>query len=153
MAMKLTLEQIREGDEEIIIRYKNRSRLVDDVICCIEGQEKKISAVKDKKTYLLRPQEIIYLESVDGSVYLYTKEDVYSTSMTLNALEYHYKPQGFFRCSKSMVINIYRISHLKSKPGNRIDAMMDNGEHVIISRRYASELRAVLKSGTTVHTC
>lgn len=85
--MKLTLEQIREGDEEIIIRYKNRSRLVDDVICCIEGQEKKISAVKDKKTYLLRPQEIIYLESVDGSVYLYTKEDVYSTGMTLNALE------------------------------------------------------------------
>ncbi len=68
--------------------------------------------------------------------------------MTLNALEYHFRTQGFFRCSKSMVINIYRISYLESKPGNRIDAMMDNGEHVIISRRYASGLRAVLKSGT-----
>lgn len=55
------------------------------------------------------------------------------------------KQKGFFRCSKSMVINIYRINKLKSMSGNRIDVTMDNGEHVIISRRYAKELRSTLK--------
>ena len=44
-----------------------------------------------------------------------------------------------------MIINIYRIEKLKSESGNRIDAMMDNGEHVIISRRYAKELRSILR--------
>ncbi|MDE7251069.1 MAG: LytTR family transcriptional regulator DNA-binding domain-containing protein, partial [Lachnospiraceae bacterium] len=55
--------------------------------------------------------------------------------------------RGFFRCSKSMVINIYRISTLKSESGNRILALMENGEKVMISRRYARELRRILKGG------
>ena len=46
---------------------------------------------------------------------------------------------------EKLIINIYRIEKLKSESGNRIDAMMDNGEHVIISRRYAKELRTILR--------
>jgi len=46
-----------------------------------------------------------------------------------------------------MVINIYRISHLQSKPGSRICATMENGEEVMISRKYAKGLRQVLKGG------
>ena len=44
-------------------------------------------------------------------------------------------------------MNIYQIDRLKSKAENRIDAQMKNGEHVIISRRYAKELRRILKGG------
>ena len=58
-----------------------------------------------------------------------------------------YSEEGFFRCSKAMVLNVYRIEKLQSLSGNRIDATMDNGEHVIISRRYAKELRVLLKGG------
>ena len=77
--------------------------------------------------------------------YLYTSMEVYRTNMSLAAVESLYMDEGYFRCSKSMIINIYHIEKLKSESGNRIDAMMDNGEHVIISRRYAKELRSILK--------
>ena len=43
--------------------------------------------------------------------------------------------------------NIYRIDHLKSEPGNRILATMENGEKVMISRKYAKGLRQILKGG------
>lgn len=96
---------------------------------------------------MIRPQDVIYLESVDGGTFIYTKKEIYRTGITLAQAELLYGKEGFFRCSKAMVMNIYRIVKLKSEPGNRIDAMMDNDEHVLISRRYAKELRNILKGG------
>ena len=79
----------------------------------------------------------------------YLKEkDVFTSAMSLASIDQDYSDIGYFRCSKSMIINIYQIDKLQSKPGNRIDAKMINGEHVIISRRYAKELRSILKGGT-----
>lgn len=53
--------------------------------------------------------------------------------------------EKFFRCSKSMIININRVERLKSLPSNRIDATMQGGEHIMISRTYASDFRRLLR--------
>jgi len=39
------------------------------------------------------------------------------------------------------------VTALHSLSGNRIDATMEGGEHIIISRRYAVEFRRLLKGG------
>lgn len=143
--MKITLQKIENGTEEVIIKYHAMTEQIDSIINYINRQEEKWVVCKDGQQFVISPQNVIYLESVDGITYLYTDEDVYRTGLSLAAAEAAYMEEGYFRCSKSMVINIYRIQKLKSEPGNRIDAMMDNGEHVIISRRYAKELRSILK--------
>lgn len=143
--MKITLQKIENGTEEVIIKYHAMTEQIDSIINYINRQEEKWVVCKDGQQFVISPQNVIYLESVDGITYLYTDEDVYRTGLSLTAAEAAYMEEGYFRCSKSMVINIYRIQKLKSEPGNRIDAMMDNGEHVIISRRYAKELRSILK--------
>ena len=51
----------------------------------------------------------------------------------------------YFRCSKSMIINVNKVEMLKSMPSNRIDATLVSGEHIIISRTYASDFRKLLK--------
>lgn len=146
--MKLTLQQIENGTEEVIIKYRTMTEQIDSIVNFINRREDKWVVYKEGQQFMISPQKVIYLESVDGVTYLYTDEEVYHTGMSLAAAETAYMREGYFRCSKSMVINIYRIQKLKSQPGNRIDAMMDNGEHVIISRRYAKELRAILKGGS-----
>ena len=143
--MKLTLQQITEGQEEVIVRYFERNEEVDSLIRRIEQKNDKILAVIEDKKILIAPTDVLYLESVDNIVYVYTKKEVGSTGLTLALAESLYEYEGFFRCSKSMVINIYHIEYLKSIPGNRVDVTMDNGEHVIISRRYVKALRTILK--------
>ncbi|MDE7425277.1 MAG: LytTR family transcriptional regulator DNA-binding domain-containing protein [Lachnospiraceae bacterium] len=145
--MKVTLQRIVEGTEEVLIKYKNRTEWVDNLLYYLENQKEKLIGFKGKEQYTIHPGKVIYFESVDGSTYLYTKEDVYKTNMSLDNLVRLYSEEGFFRCSKAMVLNVYRIEKLQSLSGNRIDATMDNGEHVIISRRYAKELRILLKGG------
>lgn len=143
--MKLTLQQITEGQEEVIVRYFERNEEVDSLIRRIEQKNDKILAVNEDRKILITPGDVLYLESVDNAVYVYTENEIGKTSLTLAMAESLYEDEGFFRCSKSMVINIYHISYLKSIPGNRVDVTMDNGEHVIISRRYVKTLRSILK--------
>lgn len=145
--MKITLQQIVEGMEEVIIRYHKRTDKIDHIIQYIEGKSNALIGKKDGEQYRIPPYDVIYIESVDGNNFIYTKECEYISNLSLAEAELLYEREGYFRCCKSMVINIYRIHNLRSESGNRIDATMDNGEHVMISRRYAKELRSILKGG------
>lgn len=153
--MKITLQHIKEGPEEIIIKYREMTAEVRAVEEALKMQEqfREDKALlqglsgTDGKQYVVPLRDVIYFESVDGATYCYLEKEVYHTGFTLAAVEENYEKDGFFRCNKSMVLNIYKIHSLKSEPGNRIDAVMENGEHVMISRRFAKELRARLKGG------
>ena len=145
--MNIRLEQIHDGKDEIVIRYHEMTDEIEKIVQYLDRSKNAIVCKKDNKQIILVPGDILYFESVDGVTYAYTKEDVYSSPMTLAVIEQEYEDMGYFRCSKSMIINIYQIGRLQSKPGNRIDAQMNNGEHVIISRHYAKDLRNILKGG------
>lgn len=145
--MKLTMSRISEGEEEVIIRYKEMNGQIEVIAGIVQGTGQKISAEADGQKALLMPEDVFYLESVDGATYAYLKDKVYKVFESLEKLSLYYEGRGFFRCSKSMVINIYKIDYLKSEPGNRIRATMENEEQVMISRKYAKQLRAILKGG------
>lgn len=143
--MKVTLNQMESGEEEVVINYIRMSREIEEVIRAAGGGEEKIPCSSGDTKYMLPVRSVLYAESVDRVTFIYTADGVYKTSCTLQNLETAYSVKGFFRCSKSMIINIYRISELRSEAGGRINAAMENGEHVIISRKYAKAFRRELR--------
>ena len=145
--MKLTMKQITEGEDEVIIRYRQKNDEVEAVASVVRSSGKRIEAYEGGRMLFLIPEQIYYFESVDGTTYAYLEAMVCKVNESLERLAIRYGDRGMFRCSKSMVINIYKISYLKSEPGNRIRATMENGEQVMISRRYARILRMILKGG------
>lgn len=145
--MKLTMNKISQGDDEVIIRYREMNKQIEMIAALAEGKTSKISARYNDEMILLSPEAILYLESVEGVTWAYLADKVCRIYESLEKAALAWGERGFFRCSKSMVINIYRISTLKSESGNRILALMENGEKVMISRRYARELRRILKGG------
>lgn len=145
--MKLTMNRILQGEDEVIIRYREMNEQIKALVQIARGIEQRISAYAEGKQFLLMPEEILYLESVDGVTFAYLPDQLYRVSSSLGELAVCYEGWGFFRCSKSMVLNIYKIRYLKSEPGNRIRATMENGEQVMISRKYARQLRQILKGG------
>lgn len=90
-------------------------------------------------------KNVLYFESIDKGTFAYSKEMVAKVEGSLAFYESRFADSGFYRCSKSMVINVYQIEELQSESGNRILATMVNGEQVMISRRYARGLRQLLK--------
>ncbi len=145
--MKIDIKQIPEGEEYVTIRYKDLTPSMKKVIGILEGTDDKLWGKTDTGTEGTRVGKLLYLESVDDKVFAYTGDKVLKIDGTLNSFMTDYDDGSFFRCSKSMVINVNRVKALKSLSSNRIDATMEGGEHIIISRRYASEFRRLLKGG------
>ena len=142
--MKIDIQKIKEGDESVVIRYKEPNPKIDRVIDILEGRADKLWGRQDGNNVCVELKEVLYLESVDDRVFAYTKSKVLKIDGSLNSFMEERRDDTFFRCSKSMVINVGRVQVLKSLSSNRIDATLENGEHIIISRRYASEFRRLL---------
>lgn len=145
--MKYTIKQIAEGEDEVILKYCSMTPEVERIFHFLNGGQAKLFGWKDKTLIAIDLQKILYIESVDGKTFAYTEDEVLKLDYLLNQLEQMLSDINFFRCSKSMIVNIDQVASLKSLPSNRIDATMRNGEHIIISRTYASDFRKRLKGG------
>lgn len=143
--MKYIIQQISDGENELILRYKKITDEVEQVLNFMNNPQRKLIGTKDGAKIVINRSEILYAESVDGRCFVYTQENVLEVDFTLTQLEQILSTVNFFRCSKSTIINIDKVRQLKSLASNRIDATMCNGEHIMISRTYASDFRKRLK--------
>lgn len=146
--MKYTIEKLNSGENEVLVRYSTLTPELNQIICILKNENRKLLGTSNDEKVVVDISEILYIESVDGRSYAYTQNDVIKLEYTLLQLEQLIGEISFFRCSKSMIINIDKVKSLRSLASNRIDAMMCNGEHVMISRTYASDFRKRLKEGS-----
>ena len=143
--MKIDIKKISEGEESVVIRFKEMTPTINKIINILHNEKTKLWGRIDDENICIDIDEILYLESVDDKVFAYTKENVLRIDGSLNSFMLEIEDETFCRCSKSMIINVNRVISLKSLSSNRIDATMEGGEHIIISRRYAVEFRKLLK--------
>lgn len=104
-----------------------------------------ISGTEDGNTYIVSPNDIFYIESVDKKTFIYTEDKVLSTDKRLYELEEILDNRDYFRCSKSVIINLNKVVKLKPEITRNILATLSNDEVVVISRRYATELKKLLE--------
>ena len=143
--MKIDIEKIEGGEESITIRYSEPTPVINRILKILRDQDNKIWGRDGSESICVERDEILYLESVDDKVFAYTKERVLRLDGSLHSFMQDTEDDVFFRCSKSMVINVNHVQSLRSLSSNRIDVTMEGGEHLVISRRYASEFRRLLR--------
>jgi DNA-binding LytR/AlgR family response regulator len=143
--MKIDIQKIDSGEDSVVIRYKELTRDLNRIIGILQGADDKLWGKSDTGSELIKLEEILYIESVDDKLFAYTGNKVLKIDGSLNSFMTDFDDGTFFRCSKAMVINVNRVEALKSLSSNRIDATIEGGEHIIISRRYASDFRRMLR--------
>ena len=72
---------------------------------------------------------------------------LWTLTLTLAAAVQTLAAEGFVRAGKAQVVNVKHLVRLESRIGGGLDGTLDNGEHILISRRCAKELRECLKGG------
>lgn len=146
--MKYRIEKIAEGENEVIIRCLDMTQEIEQLLLYLQSPQRKLIGSKNGMQMPIDTTDILYIESVDGRTFVYTAREVLQVKHTLLQLEQMLNTVNFFRCSKSMILNIDKVAALESLASNRIDATMNNGEHILISRTYASDFRRRLKGGS-----
>ena len=81
---------------------------------------------------------------MDKKTFLYTQGSVLSTDKRLYELEEMLDEKTFFRCSKSVIVNLDKITKLKPEVTRNILSTLTNGEVIVISRRYVRALKDLI---------
>lgn len=143
--MRYTINQINYGEDELILKYQQLNSEVKAVLAFMEKNQKKLMGKSNGETVVFLPDDILYVEKVDNRTFVYTADNEIQLDMSLYSIELMLNDDRYFRCSKSMIINVNKVERLKSMSSNRIDVTLVSGEHIIISRTYASDFRKLLK--------
>lgn len=143
--MRYIVNQKDIEEDELILNYQNENEEVKAVLLFMDKRQRKLVGKRGSESLLISPEEILYVEKVDDKTFVYTTDNELQIDMSLYSLELLLDDENYFRCSKSMILNVNKVERLKSLPSNRIDCTLQNGEHIIISRTYASDFRKLLK--------
>ena len=128
-------------DTMVIVQCPEITAEIKKLEALLLGSSQKLSCTKNYQTQLVDKRDIFYIESVDKNCFVYTADEVYETNLKLYELEEMLDAAGFFRSAKSQIINIGKIKSLCPDFGSRIEAELENGEKVIISRQYAKQFK------------
>ena len=144
--MKVRVERIQKSDEELVlIQCYKVNEEVTEIVDFIRARDGLLSGYEDTQIYQVTLRDVYYFEGVDNKVYAYLKNHVYEIKSKLYELEEDYRKMKFFRCSKSILVNLMKIESVKPALNGRFLAKLLNGEEVIISRQYVPELKRILQ--------
>ena len=105
--------------------------------------EQKITGVREGETFVLERRDVLYADTADRRSFLYTARGVYETPLRLYELEERLG-SGFFRASKSALVNFDHIRSLCPDLGGRLRLKLSNGELLVVSRQYAGAIKEKL---------
>ena len=103
----------------------------------------KIPARMGDKILLFDPDEIDYIESMQGKNYLHVRQDRFQCSMTMDELCSKLKKFGFFRSHRSYIVNMQRVSEVMKWTKNSYSLRMKGGEeeNIPLSKGRIEELK------------
>jgi len=143
--LKVVIEKIMPDEEEVVvIKYHQLRPKLLQAISILEMSNDILIAYQGKEVFRIAPADIYYIESVNSKVFIYCKEAVYDSRQTLQELENVLRYSDFARSSKTMLINLDKVTSFTSAPGARLKATLDNDEKVLVSRYYVREIKRAL---------
>ncbi len=92
----------------------------------------------------VRFDQVFTIESYGNDVFAYTDKAEISLSSKLYQLEEELLQSGFFRISKSVIVNVARIEAIASGFNGKLTLLMDNKKRLEVNRSYTKAFKEYL---------
>lgn len=144
--MIINISQIQKDEKERLEIYCYEvSNEITEIVRFVKSRQGQLTGVIEGTQYEVPISDVFYIEGVDNRVFIYCENQVYETRQKLYELEETLKEKHFLRVSKSVLLNLIKIESIKPSLNSRFAAVLQNGEQIIVSRKYVPELKKALK--------
>lgn len=144
--MKLTIHHdLSISETEITIYCASIDSRLQQLIEKIRQYGFSLTGYQENREFQLPLDTIYFIDSVDGRTFLYQETEVYECCETLKSLETKLSKTQFVRISKNCIINTNLLKYVRPLFTHRLEAILKNGEKLIITRSYTEALRTKLK--------
>ena len=140
--MRVTEKLVKSPEEEgVTLKYIRLTKDFEEIKEYVRHKGDTLLGYKQtKEKAYIRVEDIFYFETVDGLVFAYTMDSVYEIKPRLYQVEEKVKRRNICRASKTMLVNVEHIISVRTALNGRLYARMENGEEILITRRYAKEV-------------
>lgn len=144
--MKINMIQDDSINEvNVDIRYPEMNDSVEGLERWISSYDKYIVGECEGRRYKINLHDIFYIETVDRRTFIYTKEAIYCSKNKLYMFKGELSDYDFVQINKACILNINVLESVKTLINSKMEATLINGEKLIISRSYISDLKKALE--------
>lgn len=103
----------------------------------------KLKVKADDKVIFVNIDEIEYIESSEGKVYIHLNRQQYTLDGTLGATAAHLSVHGFYRCHRSYVVNLHKVKEIITWSKNSYSIVINSLDEskIPLSRTKFSEIQ------------
>ena len=140
--MKLSIQTDEDLTEtEVLIRCVEVDEHIAAIVATLRIHDRRIVGKHDGTSIMVPAGDVLYFESVDRRTFAYTANNVLEVPFSIADLAQQLEGSAFVHAAKGCLINLCRVTSLRPYVGGRLLAMLDNGEEVVVSRKYAKDIK------------
>lgn len=136
---------IKRAEEEI----KKKERFSSKITNLLSALEKRclerIAIREGARILVVEVEDIDWIGTEKGPVFIHTKRKKYAVNFTLDGLEKKLDPKLFFRSHRSALLNLNRIKEIIPWFSGRYKIILNSGDEVPLSRDRVRELKKIIK--------
>ena len=139
--MQIVTRQVEGKPLTVTIEYPEYTDSVKGLIKKIKGLDISFSAFSDDKQMRIEISEVYYIEIVDRKVFLYTREEVFRLNASMAEIAEIANDSDLVRISRTCIMNTSHMTGIRQLKNSHLEAMFDNGEKLIVSRKYLHDIK------------
>lgn len=143
--MRIEKRQVEGKPLTVIVEYPEWSRSVENLVRKIGKLDASFVGKTDDSSVRIGISDIYYIENVERKLFIYTKSDVYRLEGSMSDVETNAADTGLVRISRTCIMNAEHLKEMKQIRNSHLEAVMDNDERLIVSRKYLPDIKAIFK--------
>lgn len=145
--MQIITRQVKDKPLTVTIEYPEYDDAVNGLIRKIRSMDAGFNAVMDGRQVKIGLPEVYYIENVERKIFIYTSKDVYRLDSSMSDLENMMQDTGLVRISRTCIMNTDHLKEIRQIKNSRLEAVLDNEEMLIVSRKYLKDIKRVFQKG------
>ncbi|MBQ1459066.1 MAG: LytTR family transcriptional regulator DNA-binding domain-containing protein [Butyrivibrio sp.] len=143
--MRIEHRQVEGQPLTVIIEYPKWSESVDNLVRKIGMMDISFIGRMDEKSVNISFSDIYYIENVDRKLFIYTESEVYRLDGSMADVESRIYDSSLVRISRTCIMNTDYLRQIQQIRNSHLEAVMDNGEKLIVSRKYLQDIKKIFK--------
>ena len=145
--MQIITRQVKDKPLTVTIEYPEYDDAVNGLIRKMGSMDAGFNAVMDGRQVKIGLPEVYYIEKVERKIFIYTSKDVYRLDSSMSDLENMMPDTELVRISRNCIMNTDHLKEIRQIISSRLEAVLDNEEMLIVSRKYLKDIKRVFQKG------
>lgn len=143
--MRVEQRQVKDQPLTVIVEYPEYDQTVERLVNKIKNLSISFTGKADGKTFSIDISDIYYIENVERKIFLYSKKDIYRFDGNMTDIDQAIVDTDLVRISRTCFMNVSHLREIMQMKNSRLEAVLDNGEKLIVSRKYLKDIKKIFR--------